>query len=90
MHLAVRRQGVTEPHRWTEIDDVMVSFTIPGPITDRRWDAFVDTIVARRPASCLLLCAGAANVDAAQKILAKRARLNGLASLGEYEPGMED
>ena len=32
----------------------------------------------------------AANVDAAQKILAKRARLNGLASLGEYEPGMED
>ncbi|MCA9707062.1 MAG: hypothetical protein KDK70_14505 [Myxococcales bacterium] len=58
---------MTEPHRWTEIDDVMVSFTIPGPITDRRWDAFVDTIVARRPASCLLLCAGAANVDAAQR-----------------------
>lgn len=32
----------------------------------------------------------AGNVEEAQQILAKRARLNGLASLGEYEPGMEE
>jgi len=55
------------PHWWTSVDDVLVSFTIPGPIPDKTWDRFLDAIVTQRPSYCLVLCAGVANVDAAQR-----------------------
>lgn len=45
----------------------MVSFTVPGLISDETWDAFLATIVTQRPAHCLVLCVGVANVDAAQR-----------------------
>jgi hypothetical protein len=62
-------EGVTveEPHRWKTIDDVIVSFTIPGRIPDAAWDAFLDDIVRQRPRYCLVLCLGRVEVDAAQR-----------------------
>jgi hypothetical protein len=58
---------VNEPHRWKIIDDVIVSFTIPGHIPDAVWDGFLDEIVERRPKYCLVLCVGKVEVDAAQR-----------------------
>ncbi|MEM9453129.1 MAG: hypothetical protein AAGF11_03060 [Myxococcota bacterium] len=52
---------------------MVVSFTIPGPIADGTWSAFVDAITTHRPMHCLLLCAGAARVDAAQRRLSTAA-----------------
>lgn len=56
-----------EPHRWKTIDDVIVSFTIPGRISDAVWDAFLADITAGRPKYCLVLCLGRVEVDAAQR-----------------------
>jgi len=58
---------VDEPHRWKTIDDVIVSFTIPGRIDDAVWDAFLADIAATRPRYCLVLCLGRVEVDAAQR-----------------------
>lgn len=56
-----------EPHRWKTIDDVIVSFTIPGRIPDAVWDAFLADITAQRPRYCLVLCLGRVEVDSAQR-----------------------
>lgn len=56
-----------EPHRWKTIDDVIVSFTIPGRIDDEVWNAFLADITAQRPKCCLVLCMGKVEVDAAQR-----------------------
>ena len=56
-----------EPHRWKLIDDVIVSFTIPGRISDAVWDTFLADIAAHRPRYCLVLCLGRVEVDAAQR-----------------------
>lgn len=56
-----------EPHRWILVEDVMVSLTIPEPVPDGIWTGFVDAIATHRPSICLMLCAGAAGVDAAQR-----------------------
>lgn len=69
-HESARPQGsrtVDEPHRWKTIDDVIVSFTIPGPISNEVWDAFLADIVAQRPRYCLVLCLGKVEVDGAQR-----------------------
>lgn len=58
---------MNEPHRWTIIDDVIVSFTVPGRIPDAVWDAYLDEIAAQRPKYCLVLCLGRLEVDAAQR-----------------------
>lgn len=58
---------MNEPHRWTIIDDVVVSFTIPGRIPDGVWDAYLDEITTQRPRYCLVLCLGRLEVDAAQR-----------------------
>jgi hypothetical protein len=58
---------VNEPHRWTIIDDVVVSFTVPGRIPDGVWDAYLDEIKTQRPRYCLVLCLGRVEVDAAQR-----------------------
>jgi hypothetical protein len=58
---------VDEPHRRKTIDDVIVSFTIPGPIPDSVWDAFLADITSQRPKYCLVLCMGKVEVDAAQR-----------------------
>ena len=55
------------PHRWKTIDDVIVSFTIPGRISDEVWDAYLDAITVARPKYCLVLCLGRVEVDAAQR-----------------------
>lgn len=65
--MQLARQRVVEPRRWATVDDVMVSFIVPGPIAEGTWDSFIDAITTRRPSYCLLLCAGAASVDAAQR-----------------------
>jgi hypothetical protein len=62
-----RQPTVEEPHRWKTIDDVIVSFTIPGRIADHVWDAYLDAIVVQRPKYCLVLCLGRVEVDAAQR-----------------------
>jgi len=49
------------------IDDVLVSFTIPGSVTDELWDAYIAEILARRPRYCLALCLGAVQIDGAQR-----------------------
>lgn len=49
------------------MDDVIVSFTIPGRIHDELWDAFVADIMTQRPRYCVLLCLGRVEVDAAQR-----------------------
>lgn len=56
-----------EPHRWKTIDDVIVSFTTPGRISDAVWDAFLADISAERPKYCIVLCLGPVEVDAAQR-----------------------
>ncbi len=56
-----------EIHRWKTIDDVIVSFTIPGRIPDEAWDGFLAEITANRPKCCLVLCIGKVEVDAAQR-----------------------
>lgn len=56
-----------EPHRWKAIDDVLVSFMIPGRMPDAVWDGFLAHIMAQRPRYCLLLCLGRVEVDAAQR-----------------------
>jgi hypothetical protein len=58
---------VDEPHRWKTIDDVIVSFTIPGRVSDAVWDAFLADITAQRPKYCLVLCLGRVEVDGAQR-----------------------
>lgn len=58
---------MNDPHRWKTIDDVIVSFTIPGPIPDAVWDGYLDHIAERRPKYCLVLCMGKVEVDAAQR-----------------------
>jgi hypothetical protein len=58
---------VDEPHRWKTIDDVIVSFTIPGRIPDAVWDGFLSDIASQRPRYCLVLCLGRVEVDAAQR-----------------------
>jgi hypothetical protein len=58
---------VDEPHRWKTIDDVIVSFTIPGRIPDPIWDAFLEAIMSQRPRYCLVLCLGRVEVDSAQR-----------------------
>jgi len=62
-----RQPTVDEPHRWKTIDDVIVSFTIPGRITDQVWDAYLRAITVQRPRYCLVLCLGRVEVDAAQR-----------------------
>lgn len=56
-----------EPHRWKTVDDVLVSFMIPGCMPDAVWDGFLAHIMAQRPRYCLLLCLGRVEVDAAQR-----------------------
>lgn len=62
-----------ESHRWTIIDEVIVSFTVPGRISDALWDTFLDEITARRPKHCLVLCIGPVEVDAVQRRLSTQA-----------------
>lgn len=58
---------MNEAHRWTLIEDVIVSFTVPGRIPDAVWDGFLHAITAQRPRYCLVLCLGRVEVDAAQR-----------------------
>ena len=44
-----RQPTVEAPHRWKTIDDVIVSFTIPGRISDEVWDAYLDAITVALP-----------------------------------------
>ncbi len=64
-----------ESHRWKVIDDVLVSFTIPGPIHDHCWDRFLADIDGKRPRYCLTLCIGAVQVAAAQRLRSTRVLL---------------
>lgn len=58
---------MNEPHRWKTIDEVIVSFTIPGHVPDEVWDGFLADITTQRPKYCLVLCMGKVQVDAAQR-----------------------
>lgn len=58
---------MVEPHWWTTIDDVIVSFTIPGAISDESWNAFVADIEALRPRYCLALSVGRVEIGATQR-----------------------
>jgi hypothetical protein len=57
----------TDPHRWAVIDNVIISYTIPGPIPDEAWNGFLESIETHRPQYCLVLCTGAVHVDAGQR-----------------------
>ncbi len=54
-------------HSWQAIDDVIISFTLAGPISHDRWEAFVQDIIDIRPRHCLVLCIGDVQVDAVMR-----------------------
>jgi len=56
-----------EPHRWISVDDVLLSSTIPGRISDSVWDRYLESILELRPRHCVMLSDGAVEVDAAQR-----------------------
>ncbi|MCH9687494.1 MAG: hypothetical protein K0V04_39030 [Deltaproteobacteria bacterium] len=60
----LRGYAAEEAHSWQAIDDVIISFTIPGTIPQDRWNAFVRDIIDIRPRHCLVLCIGDVQVDA--------------------------
>ena len=59
--------GVDLSHRWMLLDEVIVSFTIPGDIADETWEAFLDDLATRRPRAWVALSVGKVVVDAAQR-----------------------
>ncbi|MCH9686681.1 MAG: hypothetical protein K0V04_34935 [Deltaproteobacteria bacterium] len=61
-----------EAHRWKQIGPVLVSFTVPGPIHDRRWDRFLADIERIQPRYCLTLCLGRVQVAAGQRLRSTR------------------
>ncbi len=57
-------QPSVSPHRWKVIDDVLLSFSVPGEIADSTWSDFVSDIVSFRPRHCVMLCIGLISIDA--------------------------
>ena len=57
----------TQPHRWTLVGDVLVSFSLPGVIPDKVWDDFVKDLGRQRIVGCLVLCIGAVDVNSIQR-----------------------
>jgi hypothetical protein len=57
-----------EPHEWHLVDDVMVTFTIAGTISDRLWDRFIADL-KNNNVRVIFSCADNGNISSSQRKL---------------------